>query len=35
MGTLFSTKKAQIYNGAKIASTMSGAGNTGQLYAKE
>ena len=26
MGTLFSTKEARIYNGAKIASSINGAG---------
>ena len=31
MGTLFLTEKARIYNGAKIASSLSGAGKTGQL----
>ena len=34
MGTLL-TKEARIYNEAKIASSISGAGKTGQLYAKE
>jgi len=29
------TKEAQIYDGAKIASSISGAGKTGQLRAKE
>ena len=29
MGTLFLTKEARIYNGAKIASSISGAGKTG------
>jgi len=33
--TLFLTKEAQIYHGAKIASSISGAGKTGQLCAKE
>ena len=35
MGTLFLTKKARIYNGAKTASLISGAGKTGQLHVKE
>ena len=35
MGTFFLTKEARIYNGAKIASSISGAGKTGQLYVKE
>ena len=35
MGTLVLTKKARIYNGAKTASSISGAGKTGQLRAKE
>jgi len=35
MGTLFLTKEARIYNGAKIASSISGAGKTGQLHVKE
>ena len=34
MGTLFLTKEAQIYDGAKIASSISGAGKTGQLQVK-
>jgi hypothetical protein len=29
------TKEARIYNGEKIASSISGAGKTGQLHAKE
>ena len=32
---LFLTKEARIYNGAKIASSVSGAGKTGQLHVKE
>ena len=32
MGTFFLTKEARIYNGAKIASSISGAGKTGQLH---
>ena len=35
MGTLFWTKEARIYNGAKTASSINGAGETGQLCAKE
>ena len=35
MGTLFSTKEARICNGAKTASSISGAGKTGQLHVKE
>ena len=35
MGTLFSTKEARICNGAKTASSISGAGKTGQLHIKE
>jgi len=35
MGTLFSTKEARIYNGAKTASSINGAGKTGQLPVKE
>ena len=34
MGTLFFTKKARIYNGAKTASSINGAGKTGQLHVK-
>ena len=34
MGTLFLTKEAKIYNGAKTDSSISGAGKTGQLHAK-
>ena len=33
-GTLFLTKEARIYNGAKITSSISGSGKTGQLYVK-
>ena len=29
------TKEARIYNGAKIASLINGAGKTGQLHVKE
>ena len=32
MGTLFLTNEARIYNGEKTASSLSGAGKTGQLY---
>ena len=32
MGTLFLTKEARIYNGAETASSISGAGKTGQLH---
>ena len=35
MGTLFFTNEARIYNGAKTASSIDGAGKTGQLYVKE
>ena len=35
MGTLFFTKETRIYNEAKRASSISGAGKTGQLHAKE
>ena len=39
MGTLFLTKEARIYNEAKIASLINGAGEnageTGQLHGKE
>ena len=34
-GTLFFTKEAKIFNGAKTASSISGAGKTGQLHVKE
>ena len=34
MGTIFLTKKARIYNGAKTASSINGAGKTGQLHVK-
>ena len=34
MGTLFLTKEARIYNGAKIASSINGAGKTGQITCK-
>ena len=35
MGTLFLTKEARIYNVAKTASSINGAGKTGQLCVKE
>ena len=35
MGTLFLTKEARIYNGAKTDSSINGAEETGQLHAKE
>ena len=35
MGSLFLTKEARIYNGAKTASSVNNAGKTGQLYVKE
>ena len=35
MGTLSLTKEARIYNGAKTASSINGAGKTGQLHVKE
>ena len=35
MGTLSLTKEARIYNGAKTASLINGAGKTGQLHVKE
>ena len=35
MDTLFLTKEARIYNGAKKASLINGAGKTGQLHVKE
>ena len=34
MDTLFLTKETRIYNGAKIASSINGAGKTGQLHVK-
>ena len=33
--TLFLTKEVRIYNGEKTASSISGAGKTGQLHVKE
>ena len=35
MGTLFLTKEARIYNGAKTASSINGAGKPGKLHVKE
>ena len=35
MGILFFTKEARIYNGAKTASSINGAGKTGQLHVKD
>ena len=35
MGTLFLTKEARIYNGAKTAPPINGAWKTGQLDVKE
>ena len=35
MVTLFLIKEARIYNGEKTASSISGAGKTGQLHEKE
>ena len=35
MGTLFLTNEARIYNGAKTASSINGAGKTGQPHVKE
>jgi len=32
MGTLFLTKEVRIYHGAKTASSVNGAGKTGQLH---
>ena len=34
-GTLFLTKEARIYNGARTASSINGAGKTGQLHVKQ
>ena len=34
-GSLFLTKEERIYNGAKTASSLNGAGKTGQLHVKE
>ena len=35
MVTLYMTKEEKIYNGEKTASSISGAGKTGQLHVKE
>ena len=35
MGTLFLSAEARIYNGAKTATSIHGAGKTGQLHVKE
>ena len=35
MGTLFLTKDARIFSGAKTASSIYGARKTGQLHVKE
>ena len=35
MGTIFLTKEARTYNGAKTAFSINGAGKTGQLHVKE
>ena len=35
MGTLFLTKEARVYIGAKTASSINGAGKTGQIHVKE
>ena len=35
MATLFLTKEARIYNGAKTASPVNSAGKMGQLHVKE
>ena len=35
MGTLFLTKEARIYNGAKTTSSINSAGKTGQLHVKK
>ena len=35
MYILFLTKEARIYNEAKTASSINGAGKTGQLHVKE
>ena len=35
MGNLSSTKKVKIYKGEKRVSSISGAGKTGQLHAKD
>ena len=35
MGALFLTNEARIYNGAKTASSINGAGETGKKHVKE
>ena len=35
MGSLFLTKEARIYNGAKTATSINGAGKTEQLHEKQ
>ena len=35
LGNLYLTKEAKIYNGAKTASSINGAGKTGQIHEKE
>ena len=35
MDTLFLTKEVRKYNGAKTASSINGAGKTGELHVKE
>ena len=35
MGSLYLTKEARLYNRAKTASSINGAGKTGQLHVKE
>ena len=35
MGNLFFTKEARIYNGAMTASSINGAGKTGQLHVRD
>jgi len=35
MGTFFLTREARIYNGAKTAFSINGAGKTGQPHVKE
>ena len=35
MGSLFLTKEASIYNGAKTASSVNGVWKTGQLHVKQ
>ena len=35
MATLSLIKEARVYNGGKTASSISGAGKTGQLHVKE